>query len=77
MIEVRVRNAPSRRAHEVPGLRAEIEAQLQLGNSPIRLHGRPRIALDRQVVVLERAKRAVVEHGKCRMSKAKCRISTE
>ena len=57
-----MRDAPGRRAHEVPRLGAEIEAELQLRNPPIRLHRRPRIALDRQVFVLERAERAVVEH---------------
>ena len=64
VVQVRVRDEPGRRAHEVPGLGAEVEAELQLGNSPVGLHGRPRVALDREVFVLERAEGAVVEHDK-------------
>ena len=32
VVEVRVRDEPGRRAHEVPRLGAEVEADLQLGN---------------------------------------------
>ena len=62
MVEVRVGDAPGGRAHEVPGLGAEVEAELELGNSPIRLDRRPRVALDGEVFVLERAEGAVIEH---------------
>ena len=46
------RDEPGRRGHERPGLGSQVEAQLQLGNAPVRLDRGPRIALDREVLVL-------------------------
>ena len=51
VVEVRVRDEPGRRAHEVPRLAAEVEAELQFRHPPVALHGRPRIAFDRQARV--------------------------
>ena len=60
VVEMRVADEPVRRGHERPGLAAQVEAQLQLGHPPVGLHGGPRVALDRQALVLERAHRGVV-----------------
>ena len=68
VVHVRVRDKPRRRAHERPGLGAEIEAQLELRDPPIRLHGSPRIALDRQVLVGERFHGQVIDHRQCARS---------
>ena len=55
-----VRDEPVRRRHERPGLAAQVEPELQLGHPPVGLHGRPRVALDRQALVDERPHRGVV-----------------
>ena len=52
VVEVGVREKPGRRAHEVPRLGAEVEADLQFGDAPVGLHRGARIALDGQAGVL-------------------------
>ncbi|GBD37622.1 hypothetical protein HRbin36_02758 [bacterium HR36] len=59
-----MRDQPGRHIHKVPGLRSQIEAELQFGNAPVRLHRRPRIAFDRQASVLQHQDRSVFHHGK-------------
>ena len=60
VVEVGVRDEPGRRRHERPRLAAQVEAELQLGDSPVGLHGGPRIPLDRHPLVHERTDRGVV-----------------
>ena len=36
--------------------------KLELGKPPVGLHGRPRVAFDRQVAVLVRLDREIVDH---------------
>ena len=48
------------------GCAAQIEAELQLGKPPVGLHGGARVALDRQVAVLERLDRQIVDHRNAR-----------
>ena len=55
-----VADEPVGRRHERPGLAAQVEAQLHLGHSPVRLHRRARVAFDGQPVVLERTDRRIV-----------------
>ena len=62
VVQVAVRDEPRFGAHERPRLGAEIEAQLQLGEPPVGLHGGARIAFDRQVAVFERLDREIVDH---------------
>jgi hypothetical protein len=62
MVEMTVSDEPSLGAHERPGLGPQIEPQLQLGESPIGLHSRSRVALDRQIVMLERFDGSVIDH---------------
>ena len=57
VVQMAVRDEPRFGAHERPGLAAQVEAQLQLGKPPVRLHRGPRIAFDRQIAVLERLDR--------------------
>src|SRR5205814_662047 len=63
MIEVRVRHQPSRRAHEVPRVSAEVETDLQLRNAPVRLDGGARVTLDGQPAVLAAQVRGVTYHA--------------
>ena len=53
---------PVRRAHERPGLRTEVEAELELRDAPVRLHRRQGKALDGDVLVGERLDGLVHEH---------------
>ena len=53
---------PGRRAHEVPRLGAEVEADLQLRDAPVGLHRGPRVALDGQAGVLAGQERSVIDH---------------
>src|SRR5262249_19545584 len=62
VVEVRVRDEPGRRAHEVPGLGAEGEADFQLGDAPVRLHRGARVALDGQAGVLTGENGRVFDH---------------
>ena len=62
VVEMAVRDEPRFGAHERPRLAAQIEAELQLGKPPVGLHGGARVAFDRQVAVLERLDRQVVDH---------------
>ena len=62
VVQVAVRDEPRFGAHERPRLGAQVEAELQLGKPPVGLHGGARIALDRQIAVLERLDRQIVDH---------------
>src|SRR5204862_2611525 len=55
-----------RRAHEVPRLGAEVETDLQFRDAPVRLHRRPRVALDGQASVLARQEGCVLDHSTAR-----------
>ena len=52
MVEVAVAYEPVGGAHERPGLNAQIEADLPLGNSPVGLDGCAGIALHRNGAML-------------------------
>ncbi len=62
MVQVGVRYQPGRRAHEIPGLGAQVKTDFQFGNAPVALHGGTRIALNGQAGVLLRQERCVVNH---------------
>src|SRR5262245_48808503 len=58
-----MRDDPGRRAHEVPRLPAEVEADLEFRNAPVSLHGGPRVAFDRQTGVLQRPVWSIVHRA--------------
>ena len=62
MVQVAVRDEPRLRAHERPRLSTQVEAELQLGKSPIGLHRGARVTFDRQLAVLERLDGQIVNH---------------
>ena len=62
MVEVAVSNEPGRNSHKVPRVRTEIETEFKFGDSPIGLDGGPRIAFDRQSIMLKSFYWRVVEH---------------
>jgi hypothetical protein len=62
VVQMAVRHEPRLCSHERPWLRAQVEAQLQLRESPVGLHGRTRVTLNRQVAVLECLDGQVVDH---------------
>jgi hypothetical protein len=63
VVEMRVRHEPGRRSHEIPGLSAQIEAQLQLRDAPVTLNRGARIALDRQPTMMVSQERSVVHRS--------------
>ena len=68
MIEMGVRDEPGGGSHERPRLSAQIETDFELGNTPIGLDRRARVALDRQFLVNQRFDRKIVDHevARCR-----------
>ena len=60
---MRVRDEPGLRPHEAPRLDAQIKAKAQFRNPPVALYGGTAVALDREVTMLERFDRGVVDHG--------------
>ncbi len=62
VVQVRVRNEEHARAHEVPRLGAQVEAELQLRDSPVRLHRGAGVALNRELLVNELKDGNVFDH---------------
>ena len=61
VVDVGVRDEPGGRAHERPRLGAQIEADLELRDPPIRLHRRPGVSFDGDAFVGEAFDRLVVQ----------------
>lgn len=52
MIEMPVADKKPWNGHVIPGMSTDIEANLQLVDPPVRLHGGARVAIDREVAKL-------------------------
>src|ERR1700722_5801692 len=61
MVEMRVRQEPVGRSHEVPGLSAEVKTELQFLYPPITLHRGSRPSFNGQSTVSERVVRGVID----------------
>ena len=63
MIEVGVGQEPGLGAHEIPGMRTEVEADFEFGDSPVALHRGAGIAFDGEAGELMRQDGCVIDHG--------------